>query len=115
MLIRLEPELDNELEMFRNQKADASRIPPGGELLHRKFFAFSPGLRRALASTTFSLTARFRTAVSLRFICLAIVAALAPDKASARRRSSSCGVQTGPAGVIFPSPSALARLVARFN
>jgi hypothetical protein len=34
MLIRLEPELDNELEVFRNQKADASRIPPGGELLH---------------------------------------------------------------------------------
>jgi hypothetical protein len=58
-----------------------------------------------LASTTFSLTARFRTAASLRFICLAIVATLAPDKASARRRSSSCGVQTGPVGIIFPSPS----------
>ena len=51
------------------------------------------------------------TAGSLRFICLAIVAALAPDKASARRRSSSYGVQTGPAGIIFPSPSARARLV----
>jgi hypothetical protein len=34
MLIRLEPELDNELEVFRNQRADASRISPGGELLH---------------------------------------------------------------------------------
>jgi hypothetical protein len=33
-----------------------------------------------LASTTFSLTARFRTAASLRFICLAIVATLAPAK-----------------------------------
>ncbi len=33
MLIRLEPELDNELEVFRNKKADASRIPHSGELL----------------------------------------------------------------------------------
>ena len=33
MLIRLEPELDNELEVFRNQKADASRISHCGELL----------------------------------------------------------------------------------
>jgi hypothetical protein len=70
-------------------------------------FAFSPGLRRALANTNFSLTARFRTAASLRFICLAIVTTLAPDNARVRRRSSSYGVQTGPADITSPSPSAL--------
>ena len=69
-------------------------------------FAFSPGLRRALANTNFSLTARFRTAASLRFICLAIVTTLAPDNARVRRRSSSYGVQTGPADITSPSPSA---------
>jgi hypothetical protein len=40
---------------------------------------------------------------SLQFIYLAIVATFAPDKASARRRSSLYGVQTGPTGIIFPS------------
>jgi hypothetical protein len=34
MLIRLELELDNELEVFRNKRASASRIPQGGKLLH---------------------------------------------------------------------------------
>jgi hypothetical protein len=39
-----------------------------------------------LANTIFNRAARFRTAASLRFICSAIFAALAPDKARVRRR-----------------------------
>src|SRR5882762_1941740 len=55
--------------------------------------------------------ARFRTADSLLFICVAISAALVPDKARTRMRSSSYGVQTRPADFISLSPSARARPV----
>ena len=63
------------------------------------FFAF------CLATTIFNWAARFRTADSLLFICVAISAALVPDKARTRMRSSSYGVQTRPADFISPSPS----------
>ena len=59
-----------------------------------------------LATTIFNRAARLRTADSLLFICAAISAALVPDEARTRMRSSSYGVQTRPADFISPSPSA---------
>jgi hypothetical protein len=68
-------------------------------------FAFGPCFPRA--SRTFSFEARLRIDPTVRFSCFAIIAALSPDRASARSRSSCSGVQIGLATTLTHFPFAL--------